>query len=70
MRDFGYDVSDYCNVDPQFGTLTDFDQLLREAHRRGLVIMDLVLNHTSDQHGWFRESRVFAETAVVLLGRR
>jgi len=54
MRDFGYDVSDYCNVDPRFGTLTDFDELLREAHRRGLrVIMDLVLNHTSDQHEWF-----------------
>jgi len=58
MRDFGYDVSDYCNIDPRFGTLTDFDELLREAHRRGLrVIMDLVLNHTSDQHDWFRESR-------------
>lgn len=58
MRDFGYDVSDYCNIDPRFGTLTDFDELLREAHRRGLrVIMDLVLNHTSDQHHWFRESR-------------
>ena len=58
MRDFGYDVSDYCNIDPRFGTLTDFDELLREAHRRGLrVIMDLVLNHTSDQHSWFRESR-------------
>ena len=58
MKDFGYDVSDYCNVDPRFGTLADFDSLLREAHRRGLrVIMDLVLNHTSDQHPWFVESR-------------
>jgi alpha-glucosidase len=58
MRDFGYDVADYCNVDPRFGTLADFDRLLREAHRRGLrVIMDLVLNHTSDQHPWFQESR-------------
>src|SRR5262245_30628152 len=58
MRDFGYDVSDYCNVDPRFGTLADFDELLRDAHRRGIrVIMDLVLNHTSDQHYWFLESR-------------
>ena len=58
MKDFGYDVSDYCNVDPRFGTLSDFDSLLREAHRRGLrVIMDLVLNHTSDQHPWFLQSR-------------
>ena len=58
MSDFGYDVSDYCNVDPRFGTLADFDALLREAHRRGLrVIMDLVLNHTSHQHPWFLDSR-------------
>jgi alpha-glucosidase len=58
MRDFGYDVSDYVNVDPRFGTLKDFDELLDDAHRRGLrVIMDLVLNHTSDQHEWFLESR-------------
>lgn len=58
MIDFGYDVSDYCNVDPRFGTLSDFDSLLRGAHVRGLrVIMDLVLNHTSDRHPWFTESR-------------
>jgi alpha-glucosidase len=58
MKDFGYDVNDYCNVDPRFGTLGDFDSLLRQAHRRGLrLIMDLVLNHTSDQHPWFQESR-------------
>lgn len=58
MRDFGYDVADYCNIDPRFGALTDFDELLRDAHRRGIrVIMDLVLNHTSDQHRWFLESR-------------
>jgi len=58
MRDFGYDVSDYLNVDPRFGTLADFDELLNDAHRLGIrVIMDLVLNHTSDQHEWFRESR-------------
>ena len=49
MHDFGYDVSDYVNIDPRFGTLKDFDDLLQEAHRLGLrVIMDLVLNHTSE----------------------
>jgi alpha-glucosidase len=58
MKDYGYDVSDYCDVDPLFGTLADFDGLLEDAHARGLrVLIDWVPNHTSDQHPWFVESR-------------
>jgi alpha-glucosidase len=56
--DFGYDVSDFENIDPQFGTLADFDRLMREAHRRHIrVILDYVLNHTSDRHPFFVASR-------------
>ncbi len=58
MKDFGYDVADYCDVDPIFGTLADFDALIAAAHARGLkVIIDQVYAHTSDQHAWFAESR-------------
>jgi alpha-glucosidase len=58
MKDFGYDVSDYCDIDPMFGTLADFDAMLARAHDLGLKIMiDLVMSHTSDQHPWFAESR-------------
>jgi len=58
MADFGYDVADYTGIHPLFGTMADFDHLLAEAHRRGLrLVLDLVPNHTSDQHPWFLESR-------------
>lgn len=58
MADFGYDVSDYCDVDPIFGRLEDLDRLIAAAHERGLkLILDLVPNHTSDRHPWFLASR-------------
>lgn len=58
MKDFGYDVSDYCEVDPLFGNLADFDPLLATAHALGLKVMiDQVLSHCADQHPWFKESR-------------
>ena len=58
MADFGYDISDYTGIDPLFGTMADFDALINAAHQGGLkLILDLVPNHTSDQHPWFVESR-------------
>ena len=58
MVDFGYDISDYCAIDPLFGTMADFDAVLADAHRLGLkVILDLVPNHTSSEHPWFVDSR-------------
>jgi alpha-glucosidase len=58
MKDFGYDVSDYKDVDPMFGTLEDFDAMVAECHDRGIkVVIDLVLSHTADVHPWFKESR-------------
>jgi len=58
MKDFGYDISDYRDIDPQFGTLADFDALIATAHQAGIkVIIDQVLSHTSDQHQWFLDSQ-------------
>jgi oligo-1,6-glucosidase len=58
MRDNGYDISDYRAINPEFGTMADFDRFLNEAHTLGLkIVMDLVVNHSSDQHPWFLESR-------------
>ena len=55
--DYGYDISDYKNINPEYGTLDDFKKVLDGAHERGMkVLMDLVVNHTSDEHYWFKES--------------
>ncbi|UAL42023.1 alpha-glucosidase family protein [Shewanella inventionis] len=58
MKDFGYDISDYLEIDPLFGTMADFEQLIEQAHLRNIkVVIDQVLSHTSDQHAWFEQSR-------------
>jgi len=58
MKDFGYDVADYCDVDPIFGTLSDFDRVVARAHDLGLkLLIDQVYSHTSDEHEWFAQSR-------------
>ena len=62
MADFGYDVADYCGIDPMFGDLAGFDRLLAAVHARGLrLLLDFVPNHSSDQHPWFVESRTSRE---------
>ncbi|HEV2786251.1 MAG TPA: alpha-amylase family glycosyl hydrolase [Solirubrobacteraceae bacterium] len=64
MADFGYDVADYCDVDPRFGTLADFDALVADAHGRGMrVVVDWVPNHSSDRHPWFVDSRAGRDSA-------
>ena len=60
MCDFGYDVSDYCDIAPEYGSLDDLDALIAEAHRLGIaVLLDMILPHTSKQHRWFRERPEF-----------
>ena len=55
--DVGYDIADYRNIAPEYGTMADAEQLIEEVHRRGMkIVFDMVMNHTSDQHPWFRES--------------
>ncbi|PSW01118.1 alpha,alpha-phosphotrehalase [Photobacterium lipolyticum] len=57
MVDNGYDISDYYNINPDFGTMTDFEQLLAEAHQKGIrIVMDIVVNHTSTEHAWFKSA--------------
>ncbi|MCG6150209.1 alpha-glucosidase [Leptospira levettii] len=57
-EDFGYDIADYTNIDPRFGTMADCEQLIREIHKRKMrVVLDMVMNHTSDKHPWFLESK-------------
>ena len=64
MRDFGYDVSDFCDVDPRFGTLADIDRVIARAHDLGLkVLIDQVWSHTADTHPWFQESRASRDNA-------
>ena len=64
MYDGGYDVSDYCAIDPMFGTMEDFETLITQAHHRNIrVILDLVINHTSEEHSWFNESRSSKDNA-------
>jgi glycosidase len=58
QKDFGYDISDYLTIAPEYGTMADAEELIVEVHRRGMkIVFDMVLNHTSDQHAWFLESR-------------
>ncbi len=75
-KDYGYDVADYCAIHPAFGTMADFDRLMAECEKRGIrVIMDMVLNHTSDQHPWFQaaladKTSKYRDYYIIRKGRR
>ena len=70
LKDDGYDISDYTNIHPDYGTLQDFREFLRAAHERGMrVITELVINHTSDQHPWFQRARKAAPGSKARLLR-
>lgn len=72
MDDNGYDISNYYKINPLFGTMEQFDQLLDALHERGIrLIMDLVVNHTSDEHEWFRQARKdkTVNTTIIISGR-
>jgi len=70
MADFGYDVANYTDVDPLFGTLADFDALIDAVHAKGLkLIMDFVPNHTSSEHPWFLESRASRQSGTGISGK-
>merc|ERR1719384_49949 len=57
QKDHGYDISDYTSINPEYGTMEDVDELIRSVHNRGMkIVFDMVMNHTSDQHQWFRDS--------------
>ena len=67
MFDFGYDIEDYYNINPMFGTMEDFDLLMEETKKRGIrVVMDLVVNHTSDHHKWFKEALSIRSLRIVI----
>ncbi len=67
MIDNGYDISDYYNINPDFGAMADFDKLLEQAHQRGIrIVMDMVVNHTSTEHAWF-QSALGDKTALIVI---
>ncbi|MEN2258146.1 alpha-amylase family glycosyl hydrolase [Paraclostridium benzoelyticum] len=67
QKDNGYDIEDYYNIDPIFGTMDDFEELLTEVHNRGMkLIMDMVINHTSTQHRWFKEAKKEKTTHIMI----
>jgi glycosidase len=70
--DFGYDISDYRDINPDYGTMADMDRLIAEAKSRGIrIVMDLVVNHTSDEHRWFIESKKKdSPTAIIIIGAK